>query len=691
MDARPLAHRLETAKDAIVDGWLTNQFDTALLQRFGVPAVRANAEALRRSFLTPLLELFLAFLRTGEHRFRAVYLDERLRYAPHQADPGERAAFFRELLDRDRITLEERLPVDLRRTLEEIWTGLHASLTTEPDGAPTRLLAVGDCLLNEVRVFLPDRCSVLGIGLDMRCQYFSAAMGRDLASDDLLRTIRRMQPHLIAFSFLTYEGIPPYAMLLREADRLPARDEAARVDSVIGLIRRLLSAVRTETDATFLIHNACGLPLTRWRRRVPALPALSRGRRRVIARLNAELGELVANTTNAVMVDESAIVKAHGHRACGIEVIPRAIGEAANFHHARFGALLADQYAPIVRAYHDLHRTKVLCVDFDNTLWDGVMADGPVHQHLGRQRLVRELKNAGILLVSLSKNDPANVRWDEMTLTPDDFVLHKIGWQPKALSIQEAAQELDLGVDAFLVLDDSPAERALIAEALPMVRVLDSTSMDAWIALQLMQAFPNTRATAEARQRSELYRAHARRKETQGQALDYPAMLATLGLRAAFGPARRADLDRLTELVQRTNQFNTTTIRYSRSELESMLESPSHGVYVAELKDRFGALGLVAVAIVERRSDNTVVFDSFIMSCRAMGFGLEDAVLGLALQREGVERAAVGRFVPTARNSPAANLYERHGFFRADDGEWRLAADAARPTVPHWMAVDDRT
>ncbi|MBK6777956.1 MAG: hypothetical protein IPG75_00010 [Gemmatimonadetes bacterium] len=166
-------------------------------------------------------------------------------------------------------------------------------------------------------------------------------------------------------------------------------------------------------------------------------------------------------------------------------------------------------------------------------------------------------------------------------------------------------------------------------------------------------------------------------------------MMASLGLVAEFGPVTPRDLDRVTELVQRTNQFNTTTIRYGRQVLQGMLESATHAVYAAHLADKFGAVGLVGVVIVERQSGR-VVLDSFIMSCRAMGFELERLMLALVREAEGSGRELVGRFVPTDRNGPASGLYPGQGFEPAGPTEWLLSAGAAGPERPAWFTVRPR-
>ena len=681
--------RLKARKDSIIRRWYSNQFDPSLIQRYGIVGIHDRG-SMERSFLSPLLDLLIAVVGSDEDRYRAVYLDERLRYAPHQADPAVIAKYFSEILPNDEETIMDELgdeaSVDSFRGFLD---ALHAPLRDHCAEDAIRLLAVGDCLLNELRVFLPSRMRQVGIGLDMRCLYFSAVVGRSISTDQVVQFIESSSPHFMAFSFLTYEGLPPYPALLREADRLSPLDEVHRITSLVGTIREFLNRLRERTDATFLVHNVSGLPLTRFRKHLP-LPPLSASRKRVIKALNQALRELCSNTPNVLLIDEHEVAVSRGYRACTRPVIPSGIVKGAAFHTSRFGEHLTQPYEEILRSFQDLRKSKVLLVDFDNTLWDGVMADGPVQHRFERQHLLRTLKDAGMLLVALSKNSPENVRWDEMALSPSDFVLLKINWDLKAQSIARAAQELDLGLDSFVLIDDNPAERELIRIELPSVRLLDATDPYTWRSLERLLAFPNTHATDEARTRTEMYRAQAQRREAKSQAFDYPAMMASLKLEACIGQANPRDLDRITELIQRTNQFNTTTIRYSRTDLQTFLQRPDHGIYVAELADKFGKLGLVGVVIVSREG-NLETLDSFVMSCRAMGFGLEHVLLRAVMDAEGKTRTFIGRYLQTDRNTPAMGLYKENGFRQESTSSWRFESGMPHPITPDWIRVVNRS
>jgi FkbH-like protein len=181
-----------------------------------------------------------------------------------------------------------------------------------------------------------------------------------------------------------------------------------------------------------------------------------------------------------------------------------------------------------------------------------------------------------------------------------------------------------------------------------------------------------------------MYREAAGRREALAGGRSFEQMMTSLHMSADFRKARKSDLDRLIELIQRTNQFNTTTKRRSRSEVSALLRSSRHAVYVASFKDRFGDLGLVAAIIVERAEDQVVVFDSVIMSCRAIGFCLEQLLVRRTLEAEPA-RAYRGLITPTERNAPAAGLFRHMGFTETSPGVWVLESGAQVLDVPEWF------
>src|SRR5204863_706563 len=206
---------------------------------------------------------------------------------------------------------------------------------------------------------------------------------------------------------------------------------------------------------------------------------------------------------------------------------------------------------------------------------------------------------------------------EDLSLRPSDFVLQKPGRRLGVDVVRECATELNLGLDSFVVIDAHPVGRERVRSELPTVVTLDARDPLTWRSLALLRGFANTRGTAEARSRTALYRQMLARRTTLARPLDQTTLMHELAPEVSFGRARPADLDRITELIQRTNQFNTTAVRYRRQELGTLLASERHRIYVATLADRLGSLGLVTLAIVERDGRDAVI-QAFVMSCRAL-------------------------------------------------------------------------
>ena len=305
---------------------------------------------------------------------------------------------------------------------------------------------------------------------------------------------------------------------------------------------------------------------------------------------------------------------------------------------------------------------KVLALDLDNTLWKGVVGeDGAANvvPDAALQRTALALKERGILLVALSKNDPADVEpvWSDprMVLKKDDFVAFRIDWNEKSRNLADVARELNLGVDSFVFVDDNPGNRAEMRAALPEVAV-------ASLPPDLSLYFPPRAATEEDRARTERYRAEAERRELAAR-LSYDDYLRSLEIRCDIRPLAEADIPRVAQLAQKTNQFNVCTNRWTEAEVRAFASDPSRRIFTLRASDRFGDLGLVAFVHVKVDGDAAEVVD-WVMSCRAMNrrieFALEEEV-ERRLAAEGVQRLSA-TYRATAKNAPAAGIFDAFGF-----------------------------
>lgn len=635
----------------------------------------------RQSYLLPLERVFAGALR-GSAEHQAIYLEERVRYLEHLS-PDDRARHVADGLVAEAAEMATLLPESRARDLERLILDLHEPIT-DPPSPVAKILFIGDCLFVETRAFLRPVAERAGWPVDVRQVFFSARQPRESVNTAIVTEVERFNPDLIGLSLFTFEGVPPYAAAWRQASRLfGARGALDMVDGLMDLLRETIADIRTVSDSTIAVHIPCGLPLDRYRRRIRRVPPHSRTQRRLLQMLDESVRELVSGTINTVVIDEPAVVALRGGVGDqGGPAFPAADVPQGVFHTTKLGASLAEKYNELLQDHLLLGQAKALLVDFDNTLWRGVMGDGEVVHHVEGQALLQELRNAGVLLVALSKNDPRTIRWDEMLLSRSDFALEMVNWRPKPDNVSAAIHQLDIAASAFILLDDNPVERALVTEQVPGVRAIDPTTPDAWRSLRHWLDLPSTRQTDEARRRTAMYRDSVERREAMKPGHDYGEMMASLALRYEFRMAQTSDLDRLLELIQRTNQFNTTTQRRSLAEIEAALQPASSSrVYVASLRDRFGDLGVVAVVMFDIHKRT---FDSVIMSCRAMGFGLETAVVHEVIQRHG-PGSFTGLFKPTERNSPAADLFERCGFTERSAGVFVLGSEDPGPGTPAWF------
>ena len=363
---------------------------------------------------------------------------------------------------------------------------------------------------------------------------------------------------------------------------------------------------------------------------------------------------------------------------------------------------LASAYAQYLAPLKGLTR-KVVVLDLDNTLWGGVVGeDGPTGIRLGAtapgseyqefQHYLLTLTERGILLAISSKNNPDDalevIRGHEgMVLREEHFSAVRINWLPKSENLLSIADELSLGLDSFVFLDDNPHEREHVRQTLPQVLVPELPT-DPALYRSTVEAIPQLQSlavTEEDRTRVEQYRSKRQRDQLREGVETIDAYLHSLEIEVDISAVTEKTLPRIHQLFQRTNQFNLTTRRYDLADLRERATGNGWRLYGLRARDRFGDHGLVATALV-RVDLNEWTVDSFLMSCRVIGYGVETALLS-AICTDAVAAGAaavVGEHIQTKKNAPARDFYERHGFAlqEANDGTERWQ----RPLAPRGIA-----
>jgi FkbH-like protein len=343
--------------------------------------------------------------------------------------------------------------------------------------------------------------------------------------------------------------------------------------------------------------------------------------------------------------------------------------------------LYADFVARIPAAMRGKSR-KVLALDLDNTIWGGVIGDdglegialnpGDARGEAFRavQQMAADLRRRGVVLVVCSKNDDATARLPfrehpGMVLKEDDIAVFVANWSDKASNLERIARQLELGLDAFVFLDDNPVERAQVREALPQVAIPELGDDPSTYARTVLAAgyFESVALTADDLARAEQYRNNARRTQLQESSRDLGEFLRSLDSQIRYAPFDAAGRKRITQLINKTNQFNLTTRRYTEAQVTQFETSPDHYTLQVSVSDRFGDNGMVSVVICERNGTEWRI-DSWLMSCRVLNRRIEEAICNKLASdaREAGAQRLVGEYLPTERNGIVADLYERLGF-----------------------------
>lgn len=338
---------------------------------------------------------------------------------------------------------------------------------------------------------------------------------------------------------------------------------------------------------------------------------------------------------------------------------------------------------------------KVIDLDLDNTLWGGVIGDdGQEGIEIGQetavgqafsefQSFIKGYKDYGVLLAVCSKNDEENallgLNHPCGVLKPTDFVSIKANWEPKDRNIAETAADLSLGLDSFVFIDDNPAECAIIEGQLPMVQTINlSTVHEAMYKLTRSGFFEVTAVSDDDMHRSEMYAANAQRAAQLRRFESYEDYLLSLDMHAVICGFEPVYIQRITQLTNKSNQFNLTTRRYNEDEIQKVSTSPDHICICGRLLDKFGDNGIVSV-VIGRCRNRELDIELWLMSCRVLKRDMELAMLDELVRRakeKGITRIN-GFYYKTHKNSMVAELYSSFGFTldkKLDNGdsEWHL-------------------
>ena len=434
---------------------------------------------------------------------------------------------------------------------------------------------------------------------------------------------------------------------------------------------------------------------------------LKNGTKNLFNQANALLVKGAGNYDNLQIMDFEGFVIRHGEA----QVFDERLWYASkNPFRREIWPVLSREYLRFIKAFKGLTR-KCLALDLDNTLWGGILGeDGPEGIKLGPggegeafldfQREILNLTKQGILLAINSKNNEKEV-WEvfkkhpHMVLKKEHFAAWKINWKDKASNLKALAEEMNLGLDSFVYLDDHPAEVEWIKENLPEVLAVTLPSDPAQHVkvLHELDCFEKLSLTEEDKDRTKMYWAESQRKDLKHQAPSLEDFYRHLQMAVCIKEMDSFSKPRVVQLLARTNQFNMTTKRYTDKEIESMGKDSCYLILTLGLQDRFGDSGMVGLMIVKKENPAWRI-DSLLLSCRVLGRHLEKDFLSYLIKRAKEEKIEEVRaqFVPTKKNEMARDFYRTNQFqeISSQEGttEWSLKVNNWQGEISPWLKIE---
>lgn len=514
-----------------------------------------------------------------------------------------------------------------------------------------------------------------------------------------------------------YKFAPDILVLALQADKLnpevkkvhelSKKEREDLISNIVGNIRGLVEKFFLKSPSSYLLLHNFVVPhysphgILDWK--------IDSGIRDFYYRLNIELAGLAKDFKHLFIFDIENFASLHGKNNFTDQKFLKLAQMEIN---ASLMPLLAKKYVKYFKAVCGFNK-KCLVLDLDNTLWGGVVGeegiekirlgdDPPGNCFLDFQKHILDLYNKGVILAIISKNnfeDGIEVikKHPKMLLREKHFASIKINWLDKPQNIGEIAKELNIGLDSMVFIDDDPLERMLMRKALPEVLTVEMPDDPAFYSNALIQldSFETISLTEDDKKRGEYYAQEKRRQDLKQSSLSIEEFLKSLNMELFIKKAGGIDISRAAQLTQRTNQFNLTTRRYSEEDIKRISSMEEYKILILNYKDCFGDSGLTGLCIIKKAGCDWII-DSFLISCRIMGRGVESAFLGDIFERarNNGAKSIKGEFIPTAKNMPASDFFERHNFKKISSDKknestfWEFNLKSEANPKAEWIKVN---
>lgn len=518
---------------------------------------------------------------------------------------------------------------------------------------------------------------------DITCATYLCGYGQ--YNQDILDQSSKLYEFSPDITFMVIDTRSVLSTLFYTPYTIPANDRRTYIDKRVADFVNLVKTFKNRTGSKLVLTN-CSIPT--YSPYGICEVRTEYGLKEMVYDFNARLSDAFRSDPQVFLFDFNSFVAKYGE----INVL--------DYRQFLVGDIkvslsyiphLAEELMGYVKANLGVNR-KCIVLDLDNTLWGGIIGeDGfdridlslkpPGMAFMEFQRVLLALYQRGVILAINSRNNE-----DEalrairdhpfMVLREEHFATMKINWSDKISNMKEIAQELNIGLDSIVYFDDDPINRELMSKAIPQIKTIDLPDDPSLYASTLMQIndFNTLVMTNEDRKRGEMYREEHKRTELKRSSSNLEDFLKQLEIRVTMKKANNFTIPRIAQLTLKTNQFNLTTRRYQEEDVETLAQDHTKLIGCAQTQDKFGDNGITGVYIVNKNHvdvDKEWFIDTFLLSCRVMGRGIEDAMMGYILSKakeEGVIKVKA-EFIPTKKNKPCEQLLPNFGF-KKEGEQW---------------------
>lgn len=629
-----------------------------------------NWSAFLKEEFYAYVDYLAQYYATGDNTFKYLYLGEKLKSSYDisliQAERNQIANCIHEA---EKIALEQLLKPKLGEHLTILIDELSAlqTLLITESTHKKRIVFVGDCLFLDIVPFVIG--PLIDEDISIQVEYITSK--NPLQVRDELKNLAGKKIDLIFFSPFTYEFCT-HLMSILDWRRFFDSQQKITVDLELAWLetQKTIQIIADLFDCPIYVHNASFILREEnvWKRFLKCY-LTARSRNFAQGWLNAAIAKYIAyinqqSFDHVFMFDELHFVHEIGDFAAG-----ELLYNSKLQHPSVIGMLFASKYVDIIYAHVMLVKKKLVVCDLDNTLWDGVIGEGDVVHYYARQQLLKSLKAKGVVLAINSKNDPKNVHWKNATLNEEDFVASAISWMPKVQGMSAIQAELNLKMNSFIFIDDRSDELELMRATYPEILCLNAKEPKTWVrfscwlsALEDDLEMDRTLMYKQREQRKALVKEDVTSEE------DKLKLFAALDLKLDIKRPEAADLKRVAELINRTNQFNLAGVRLSLKEINDWYANDKYLILTGRTSDRFGDMGVTCVAIGKMVNQQFELM-VFVLSCRVFGYQFEHAVMN-HIKRKTIKMGALkikAQYIATAQNSPCKSFLAECGFSKTDE------------------------